>query len=463
MNLSKITNNRYFYLLIISTPIIIFQGALVCKLHRDFNFNENLNFIILLQGLVSAFFSSWLLKSAILRVINKDLVSEKIDNTKNDYKAIKIAFLYYLFATILTFIASRKGVLDYSSYLDQWAHINQGLNPWIGTSNAYLSIHNIFAPLAAINKSLPKLVFTCFFLIPMYFSSVFPLNFKVEMDKIAKLKIFIIYAFSPFCLLATAYYGFNDALVAGLIILSLCLSISNLKKINSVLSGISLGLATMVKVYPIFITPLFIFRKRKIDLTFFTSYILSLISILLGSIAAWGNTGLIPILWATGRYSKHLSFYNFSRKILGLNLDQYSIYGMAIVLVIILYLIYRYKIDLLPAVILTLSLALTFYKVGHPQFFLFFFAVSPMLIRYMHDKNLTANKGLFISYLMWICFLNFYQTFYQLYCNMSRGYSYYIRGFGSVPFILFSAIMLIEVISLLKKDHKALSSESLSS
>ena len=219
----------------------------------------------------------------------------------------------------------------------------------------------------------------------------------------------------------------------------------------------------MVKVYPIFVAPLFVLRKRKIDLTFFTSYLLSIITILLSSIFVWGNSTLKSLFWATEMFSKHLSFFNFSRKILGLNLDQYSIYVMALVLVIVLFFMYKHKIDLWPAVILTVASGFTFYKVGHPQFFLFFFAVSPMLIRYMHDRNLTANKGLFISYLLWICFLNFYQTFYQLYCNMSRGYSYYIRGFGSVPFILFSAIMLIEVISLLKKDHKALSSESLSS
>lgn len=465
MNIFGINNNKYFYFLIFTAPIFIFQGALVCRLYRISNFNQNFSFIILLQALVIAIFSSYLLRTTLLNVIDKDLVPLKSVKKKNDYKAIKISFLYYIIAIILIYVASHKGILDYGSYIKQWAEINQGLNPWIGFKNynAYLPIHNIFAPLASINNSLPKFVWACFLLLPMYYSSIFPLNFTREIDKVAKLKIFLIFIFSPFCLLVTAYFGHNDTLVAGLIVLSLCLSISSLKNINSVLSGISLAVATMVKVYPIFIAPLFILRKRKIDITFFTSYLLSIIGILLTSIAVWGKSNLLPILWATGRYSKHLSFFNFSRRFLGLNLDQYSIYAMALVLVIVLFLMYKNKIDLLPAVIFTLSFGFTFYKVGHPQFFLFFFAVSPMLIRYIHDRKLTENKRLFVSYLMWICFLNFYETFYQLYCQMTRGYSFYIRGFGSIPYILFSTLMLIEVIKLLKKDPRALSSESLSS
>ncbi|CAE19665.1 hypothetical protein PMM1206 [Prochlorococcus marinus subsp. pastoris str. CCMP1986] len=463
MILSRIKNNRYFYLLVFSAPVFIFQGALVCKLHRISNFNENFNFVILLQALFTAIFSSYLLRSTILKVIDKDLVPAKSLNKKNEYKAIKISFLYYIIAMILIYVASHKGILDYRPYLDQWALINQGLNPWIGTDNVYLPIHNIVAPLAAINNSLPKLFWGCFFLIPMYFSSIFPLNFKREIDEIAKLKIFLIFAFSPFCLLVTAYFGHNDTLVAGLIVLSLSLSISNLKNINSVLSGISLALATMVKIYPIFVAPLFVLRKRKIDITFFTSYLLSIISILSISIFHWGDSTLKSVFWATEMHSKHLSFFNFSRKILGLNLDQYSIYAMALVLLTVLFLMYKHKIDLLPAVILTSSSGFTFYKLGHPQFFLFFFAAAPMTIRYIYDRKLHKNRRLFISYLMWICYLNFYETFYQLYCLMTKGYSFYIRGFGAIPYILFSTLMLIEIIKLLKKDQKALSSESLSS
>ena len=86
MSISRIKNDRYFYLLIFSGPVIIFQGALVCKLHSLTNYEKNFTFIILLQALVTAIFSSYLLRSAILKVIDKDLVPAKSVNQKNDYK-----------------------------------------------------------------------------------------------------------------------------------------------------------------------------------------------------------------------------------------------------------------------------------------------------------------------------------------------------------------------------------------
>ena len=156
MSISRIKNNRYFYLLIFSGPVIIFQGALVCKLHSLTNYDKNFTLIIFLQALVTAIFSSYLLRSAILKILDKDLVTAKSVTKKNDYKTIKISFLYYLFATILIYIASHKGILDYKSYLNHWTLINQGLDPWIGTNNVYLPIHNMFAPLSLLNNYIPK-------------------------------------------------------------------------------------------------------------------------------------------------------------------------------------------------------------------------------------------------------------------------------------------------------------------
>tara|TARA_B100000886_G_scaffold333691_1_gene288143 strand:- start:918 stop:2204 length:1287 start_codon:yes stop_codon:yes gene_type:complete len=420
-------------------------------------------FFIFFQAFISAIFSSYLLKAAIQKILENERFDRKFINKKNEYKSIKITIVYCLIALILIFIASRNGVMDYKAYLNHWTIINQGLDPWTGTDNVYLPIHNVFAPLASINNSLPKIVFVFIFAIPMYLSSIFPLNFKREMDIFSKIKIFAVFAFSPFCILITSYYGLNDTPVAGLIVLSLYLSLSNHKKQNSLLSGISLALATMIKVYPIFIAPLFIFRKKRIDITFFTSYFLSIIGIFFSSIIIWGKSTLKPFLWATEMHSKHLSFFNFFRRIVGINFDEFSVYAMAIVLFIALVILIKNKIDLLPSVILTLALGFTFYKIGHPQYFLFFFAVSPMTIRYIYDKNLKSNGSLFISFLMWICFLNFYQTFYTLACHMFHGFPNYLRGLGSLPYLLLSIFMLNELFKLFKKDPKALSSKSICS
>ena len=451
--------NKYFYLFILSTPIIIFQGCVICSIFYRVNYGIN-DLIIFFQAFIPAFISSYLLLIAILQIVRnkKTLTSFHYKNYKNHL--LKVIVIYVLISIILVLTASRNGFMDYTAYLNHWAIINQGLDPWKGTSNAYLPIHNIFAPLVTINNSLPKILFIFIFLTPMYLSSIYSMNLKVDMDKVSKFKIFLMFAFSPFCILVTTYYGLNDTLVAGLMLFSLYLSISNSFRFKSLFSGISLAIATMVKVYPIFIAPLFIVRKRRIDLTFFISYLTSIISIFILSIIIWGKSTLNPILLAVERPSKHLSFFNFSRRILGINLDEYSIYAMGLTLIIVIFFIYKKKLDLLPAVILTLAIGFSFYKVGHPQFFLFFFGVSPMAIRYIYDKKLVNNRRLFISYLTWISFLNFYQTFYLLSCHMSFGFSNYLRGIGSLPYILFSTLMLFEFIKLFINNPKILSSNN---
>ena len=455
MNLSTFNINKNFYLFIFSTPIIIFQGLITCKYFYQV---ENHNIFIFIPSLISAIFSSYLLFTSILKTLKKEKETPKINVLKNDFRVIKIAFYIYLITLLLLFIASKNGIHDYAAYLKQWDIVNQGLDPWIGTDNAYLPIHNLFAPLAAINSSIPKILFFCVFIIPMYLSSVRKINFKRDLDNISKIKIFFIFAFTPFCVVFTSLYGLNDVLVTGLIVFSLYFSTLKKKKLNSLISGFSLAIATMVKIYPIFISPLFILRNGKKDITFFTSYLLSLICIVITSIIIWGKSTYIPIFFAVERHSKHLSFFNFSKKILGINLDTYSIYLMGLVLFITLFYVYKKNIDLLPAVVLTLALAFSFYKVGHPQFFLIFFAISPMVIRYIYDRNLISNSRLLKSYLLWICFLNSYQTFYLLTCNMSKGFSFYLRGLAPVPYIFFSIFMIFELKKLLKKQPEALSS-----
>ena len=456
---------NFFNLFVFSTPVIILQSLILWKFYCV-NISTPFfdSFFVFIQALISSIFSTFLLGYSILEVLKNKKSTRNITKINKNNKLIKFAIFIILITTILLLIVSRKGLHDYSAYLYQWNLINEGFNPWINKTddyfNAYLPIHNIFAPLASLNISIPKIIFLSTFLIAIYISATFNLNFKRELDNFSKLKLFILFAFNPFCLILTTLYGLNDTFVAGLMILSLYLSLLNKNKVHSFISGITLALATMVKIYPIFVAPLFIFRKRKIDITFFTSYFLSITLILLTSISIWGKSILDPILFASERLSKQLSFFKFSRVFFGINLDEYSIYAMCVVIVIIFIIIKKYKIDLLPGVVITLSMALSFYKVGHPQFFLFFFGVSPMLIRYIYDKNLTDIKTLFISYILWICFLNAYQTFDSLSCQMGKGLSAGLNYLAPLGYVFFVIIMLTEFIKLLNKMPNSLSSKN---
>ena len=313
--------NKFFYFSVFSTPIIIFLSFFICN-----NSVINNHFFILFNALIFSIFSSYLLGVGTFKIIDNEKLSRTNFLVKNNYKGTKFTICFSLISILIILFVSRDGFHDYIAYLSQWNIINQGLDPYVGTSNAYLPIHNIFAPLAGMNKSLPKIIFLLIFMIPMYFSSIFPLNLKRDTSNITNLQLFVIFAFSPFCVITTTLYGQNDTLVSGLIELSLFITISKNTRINSLISAVSLAFATMVKVYPIFIAPLFVWRKRRTDVTFFASYFLSITLILLTSISIWGRSTIIPIIFSAARKSKHLSFFNFFRQIVGINLDTYSVF-----------------------------------------------------------------------------------------------------------------------------------------
>lgn len=119
--------NRYLFFFIFSTPVIIFQAALVCKLYYMFNYDIN-TFIIFSQALISAIFSSYLLKAAILKILSNEKIDGTFINIKNEYKSIKLTAFYCLVSIGLIFIASRNGVMDYKAYLNHWAII---IKDWI--------------------------------------------------------------------------------------------------------------------------------------------------------------------------------------------------------------------------------------------------------------------------------------------------------------------------------------------
>ena len=421
---------------------------------------ENNTRILFAQALIIAILSSSSIAFLILKIFQYEKKHVKENYLFIKKNKIRYFFILALILSLALLFASRNGIHDYSSYLKQWEIINSGLDPWIGTSNAYLPVHNMFAPLIKINNSLPKIIFFLLFAIPLYLTSIESLNFKNELSQNSKIALFSIFCFSPFCVSFSILYGLNDTIVSGLILFALYFSLSKKLKFHSQLSGCILSLATMIKIYPLFIVPCFVYRERRIDFKFLAYYIFTTIFIFLTSFFLWGKSTLGPILFAINRTSSHLSFFNFSRQVLELNIDKYSVYFMAFSLIITLLIIFKFKIDLLPSVILTLAIVLSFYKVGHQQFFLFFFAVGPLTIRYMNHLRLLKNKSLCSSYLLWICFLNFYQTFYILSLQMSDGLPNEIRPFAPLVFIFFSSKLLFEVIKVLKNSPKNLSFQS---
>lgn len=357
-------------------------------------------------------------------------------NKLNAKKYIK----YAISLSIVSVLSFRQH--DYIYYLRQWKTILENKDPWLDTSNAYGPIHNIFAPLIYINPMIPKLIFFITYFYALYIATFKDMNFDSDLNTNKKLILFILYGFCPFSVLTVIVYGNNDAFSAALMVLSITTLLNSHSKKENFVAGILLGISSMIKFYPLIISPAFIWRKKIIDYNFLKGFILSILTIGLASYKIWGSTILTPVLFATDRSSKHLSFFNFIRSTLSIDLDHLSIFIVVIIFVSALLFTQLLEFDLIPSVCIIFGSVLSVYKVGHPQFFIFFFCLGPLIVRYVSSKLINRNHGLIFSYSSWLAFLNFYLIIYHLTCGMREGPSEYLRQNGSLVFIIISFVLL---------------------
>tara|TARA_B100000700_G_C15031898_1_gene851000 strand:- start:332 stop:1657 length:1326 start_codon:yes stop_codon:yes gene_type:complete len=408
--------------------------------------------ITLISLFLSATFgiNSYIAITGSLGSSNKALISKSFI-----YKSIKYCFFMTLFIAIV------GNQHDYILYGNHWRAILDGMNPWVGTGNAYGPIHVLFAPLYGISKVIPKILFFLALSSSIYFSIFSKLDFNNDLSFSAKKLNLLVYGFCPFVVITAALYGNNDALVSALIIYSITIiKSSNVRfYIKSLISGFSLAVASMIKFYPLVVAPVFMIRKRKIDIAFCLSFFSTCFGIALLSYSRWAETIFNPVLFATGRPSKHLSFFNFSRTILNLDFDDYSIYFVVISFIISLIIVQFFKFDLIPAVIITLASVLTMYKVGNQQYYLLFFCITPLLARYLYSYDLSLNKPLIKSYILWLSYLNFYQIQYHLTCGMWTNSGKIFRDYGSIFHVIFSVYLMFQIFNLLVKNRSALSNE----
>ena len=433
-----------FFLISLYSPLITLLSVLICSPHFP---------LIVIDFIISS-----LLGIAFGVVIyntffkSSDHSSVDFSNNFNAKKYIK----YAIFLSTLAVLSFRQH--DYIYYLRQWKVILDNKDPWIETSNAYGPIHNIFAPLISINPMIPKLIFFVIYFYALYVVTFKDMNFKFDLNNNNKLILFILYGFCPFSVLTVIVYGNNDSLTSALMAFSLITLLNSHSKKENFFSGVLLGISTMIKFYPLIISPAFFCRKKTIDYNFLKGFLFSILTIGFGSYKIWGSTILNPILFATDRSSKHLSFFNFFRSTLSIDLDHLSIYVVVIVFVSSIIFTQLLEFDLIPSVLFLFASVLSVYKVGHPQFFLFFFCVGPLIVRYVFSKRINIKPGLILSYTSWLAFLNFYLIIYHLTCGMREGASELLRQNGSIVFTIISFLLLSSLIRGLVRDPKLFNS-----
>lgn len=290
---------------------------------------------------------------------------------------------------------TRGIVHDYPAYLDQWENILAGGDPWDGSMparNAYGPVHTIMAPLIEIHPLLPKLLMVAAFLA---MNLIFIRRLSLQRTATWQVALYALFIPLNGCILIWGIaYGDNDILVAALV--GFALLARSDKRL--MLAGFLLGLAVMLKFYPLALIPLFALDRRSISLRLMITAGITTFAGLFISFLYWGGNSLSSILFASQREPSMNSIWALliehgllrnSPEIEQLLID-YNIFLVGLVFCAWIAAAWWWKVPWLPSSIVGLLLILLTYKVGHGQFYVSWLVLCAGLTlqRSQRDQNL---------------------------------------------------------------------------
>ena len=273
---------------------------------------------------------------------------------------------------------------DYRAYVQQWFVILEGDDPWNPATkiptNAYGPLFNALALFYAIHPLAPKLLF-CIAWLGASAWLIKVLGKRYRKEPLTMLAGLLFLFINPFFLVTIAEQGLFDILPAICILSAIVLRTRR----HFLSSGLVLGMGVLFKYYPIVLLPFIVIDRRRLQLSSLLSCIGVVSSGFIISFFIWGMSTFSPIFFAGERGSKLISIFRFLRGRLSPfylltdhpNLDKYSIYAMVLFIALVIFLTWFRNIETSLAGIIGMLTALTFYKVGHPQFYTCLFLMMP--------------------------------------------------------------------------------------
>ena len=288
--------------------------------------------------------------------------------------------------------AIRGSVHDYTAYLDQWANILNGGDPWDGSMparNAYGPIHTIMAPLTNVHSLAPKVLMVSFFLIVNYM-----IAWRVASRTPDRWKLVIYWILIPLngCVLTWGVaYGDNDVLVAALVGLAMLARMDN----RLAWAGFLLAIAVLLKLYPAVLIPLFALDRQSLSFRLILSAGTTLLVGFGASFLYWGGNVFSSILFASQRDPSLNSVWILLSEpaapsplqIISDAASRYNFVLLAIVMTVWLLLTWRWNLAWLPSSVVGLLLVLLLYKVGHGQFYISWLILAVGLLISIGNSN----------------------------------------------------------------------------
>jgi len=273
---------------------------------------------------------------------------------------------------------------DYQAYIRQWQLVLDGDNPW-STDNRYGPLHNVFAFLLPLGPLAPKL-----FMVGALLAANAALVLSLMRERgLGSIQLVYLLAIPTNLLVigVGGWRGLNDAVVAALLVFAVLVR----HRRHFLATGVLVGLAALLKYYPILLLPFFALNGK--ERTLHWSVIASgAVVFFLGlglAVAIWGQAPLVAIWEGSGRPPKILSILATLGELYGrygrgivpwlIENNTYFVLGGAAAAFLFAW---RASLNWLEAAVLGFLVILLLYKVGHEQFYvpwLFMVASLPLV------------------------------------------------------------------------------------
>jgi len=415
-------------------------------------------------------FSFIIVSISLISFLNLNRVKLRLDprdgnELLSNYKVLLLIGVFIVIGSSYSYWSGAIHDYEYA-YTFQWVAILQGYSPWTGYGflyrvSRYGPLYNSLALIYYIDPLAPKILFTLIWIACSIFIISIFLKSKKN-DPILLFSFIIFLLFNPFIWIEVPYYGHFDILVAAC-----CLVAIHLRRQNNLLSsGVVLGLGVLLKFYPLAILPFLMLDNKRISFGPLVGCALVITIGFFVSYSIWGVSTFSPITIAIERIPKHLSIFRFLIGELSplhrfgphywtitTNLIRFNAYIMLFFLLLVSGFCFFRKIDPILGSILGLITALTFYKVGHQQFFIALFLLVPYWYA-TSDVIISARTRIILPMMYYFIWLNVYHFIYAYFGEMTTEKWAWMRDFGGLPTFIFACWIIISAIKWGKYQNK---------
>jgi hypothetical protein len=314
---------------------------------------------------------------------------------------------------------------DYRSYLGQWRLFLDGANPW-STNNNYGPLHTVVGLLLPFGQLAPKFLLVGALLLA---NAALVLSLLRERGVSPILIIYLLAVPTNVLVVGVGViYGLNDALVASLLVAAVLFRLRG----NFLATGALIGLAALVKYYPLLLLPFFALNGKRLHWSVIASGLAVFGVGMAAASAIWGEELFNGILHGVARKTKLLSVLGPLQELVGKVkivrwLKEYNAYLVICGVGVAFLCTWKAGRNWLEAAVLGYLVMLTLYKVGNQQFYLpwlLMVAALPLV-----NKQSADQMGIIL--LPAVVLLSLYQFGYEFASSHYKNGSW-VRTYGGL-------------------------------